>query len=134
MSGSAQDAKATLSAILPTPEDLGQQSSQEEANTVLTETETNFELQRREQIIREKDIALEKLKLELRTLEQEGAARWVVLVILGGYVFVWSVFTWGTLWFSTFSDAILITLLSTTLGQVLGLTVIALRWLFPPRQ
>lgn len=83
MSGSAQDAKATLSAILPTPEDLGQQSSQEEANTVLTETETNFELQRREQIIREKDIALEKLKLELRTLEQEGAARWVVLVILG---------------------------------------------------
>ena len=134
MSGSAQDAKATLSAILPTPEDLGQQSSQEEANTVLTETETNFELQRREQIIREKDIALEKLKLELRTLEQEGAARWVVLVILVGYVFVWSVFTWGTLWFSTFSDAILITLLSTTLGQVLGLTAIALRWLFPPRQ
>ena len=134
MSGSAQDAKATLSAILPTPEDLGQQSSQEEANTVLTETETNFELQRREQIIREKDIALEKLKLELRTLEQEGAASWVVLVILGGYVFVWSVFTWGTLWFSTFSDAILITLLSTTLGQVLGLTAIALRWLFPPRQ
>lgn len=134
MSGSAQDAKATLSAILPTLEDLGQQSSQEEANTVLTETETNFELQRREQIIREKDIALEKLKLELRTLEQEGAARWVVLVILGGYVFVWSVFTWGTLWFSTFSDAILITLLSTTLGQILGLTAIALRWLFPPRQ
>ena len=134
MSGSAKDAKATLNAILPTPEDLVQQSSQEEANTVLTEKEKNSELQRREQIIREKDIALEKLKLELRALEQEGVVRWVVLVILGIYVIVWSVLTWVTLWFSTFSDAILITLLSTTLGQVLGLTAIALRWLFPPRQ
>lgn len=134
MSGSELDAKATLSALLPTPSDLERQSSQQEANAVLTETEKNFELQRREQIIREKDLELERLNFELTTLHHEGIARWWVLVILGVYVIAWSAATWITLWVMTFSDAVLITLFSTTLGQVLGLTAIALRWLFPKRK
>ena len=134
MSGSELDAKATLSALLPTPSDLERQSPQQEANAVLTETEKNFELQRREQIIREKDLELKRLNFELTTLHHEGIARWCVLVILGVYVIAWSTATWITLWVMTFSDAVLITLFSTTLGQVLGLTAIALRWLYPKRK
>lgn len=113
--------------------------------------ERDYELARREQVLREKDDQLKRLN-EVHSMRKK------FLKALFGYLCVWSAATMGIVlvdgfWSDGFSasfeygepakkvgfllegfsmsDAVEITLLTTTLAQVLGLTAIAFKWLFP---
>mgnify|MGYP000766026578 CR=1 FL=1 len=98
----------------------------ERAGGVLTKQEQTFEWRQREQVIREKDEEIEQH-------QEERCMRKIALLLLFIFMSVWSVLIFFTYWICEMSDAVAITLFTTTLGQVLGLTTIALRWLFPKR-
>ncbi|MCI6589650.1 MAG: TMEM43 family protein [Lentisphaeraceae bacterium] len=98
----------------------------ERAGGVLTKQEQTFEWRQREQVIREKDEEIEQH-------QEERHMRKIALLLLFIFMSVWSGLIFLTYWICDTSDAVSITLFTTTLGQVLGLTTIALRWLFPKR-
>ena len=118
---------------------------------VALQEERDYELARREQSLREKEDQLKRLN-EVHSMRKK------FLKALFGYLCVWSLATivivlvdgFGSDGFSasfeygapvkkvgflldgfSMSDAVEITLLTTTLAQVLGLTAIAFKWLFP---
>jgi hypothetical protein len=88
------------------------------------------ELKLRLEHVREENNAL-KLKNDILKSKHEmrGKALLALFVFMSG----WASLTFITYWSCEMSDALAITLFTTTLGQVLGLTTIALRWLFPNR-
>lgn len=96
-----------------------------------SDSEREFELSRREQIIREKDQLIiehhEEHELRKRYLERTFKfVSWVTFVALA-MTFMKGV---GGM---NLSDSVLITLLTTTIANVLGCLLIAFNWLFPKR-
>ena len=98
--------------------------------SVVSAAERRYELAKREQALREKDEELARLR-ELHGMRKK------YLIALFSYLCAWSLVTAALVFadglFSAFemSDAVEVTLLTTTLAQVLGLTAIAFNWLFP---
>lgn len=98
--------------------------------SVVSADERRYELAKREQALREKDEELARLR-ELHGMRKK------YLIALFSHLCAWSLVTVAFVFmdglFSAFemSDAVEITLLTTTLAQVLGLTAIAFKWLFP---
>ena len=93
---------------------------------ILTPEEQRFEMLRRDQIIREKDAEINRCqdehKLRKRFL---NSVFWFVV----GFVAV----TLLIVVCSDLSDKVLITLLTTTTANVIGILLIAFKWLFPSR-
>lgn len=99
---------------------------------VVQNAEREYEVARREQILREKDD-------QIRRLNEVHGMRKKFLTVLFIYLCLWSVVVVAVVWVDGFcvafemSDAVEITLLSTTLAQVIGITIVAFKWLFPKK-
>ena len=96
-------------------------------DTILTPDERRFEVLRRDQIIREKEAEIERCKDEHKLRKRFlGYVFWfvVVFVVLTLAIVVWS----------SRSDKVLITLLTTTTANIIGILLIAFKWLFPTRK
>lgn len=99
---------------------------------VVQNAEREYEVARREQILREKDD-------QIRRLNEVHGMRKKFLTALFVYLCGWSVVVVAVVWVDGFcvafemSDAVEITLLSTTLAQVIGITIVAFKWLFPKK-
>ena len=93
---------------------------------ILTPDEQRFEVRRRDQIIREKDEEIERCKDEHK-LRKRFLSRvfWFVVAFVAATL---AIVVWSGL-----SDKVLITLLTTTTANIIGILLIAFKWLFPTR-
>lgn len=94
-----------------------------------SEDELLYEIQRRELVLRERNQDISKKDEEIRQLKAIHEWRRTTLFSLFFFIVAWSIFTW----FAVFhlSESVAITLISTTFGQVVGLAIIAFKWMFP---
>ena len=95
----------------------------------LTEEEIDFEIARREQIIREKDLGIQQHKEEHSLRKLYLRCSFVFVVIFVGIVML--VLVLSSCNVLRLSDSVLITLLTTTTANVLGVLFISFKWLFP---
>jgi hypothetical protein len=87
------------------------------------------------------DLEGAKKREDIKSLEQDRRQRLIFGWLLFGFVIVWLLFVGVTLWFSalkwhgtfTISDTVLVTLLSTTTINVIGLLATVALYLFPKR-
>lgn len=120
------DIQNELSIAAETAKSDEKSNAYEDVDSVLTPEETRLRLEH----IQEENNAL---KMRTQILSSEHKMRGKALILLFIFMASWSLITFITYWACEMSDAVVITLFTTTLGQVLGLTSIALRWLFPKR-
>lgn len=103
----------------------------EEGQDYLLESEKSFEVERREQIIRE-----QKQTLDERHEEHELRKRFIgntfTLVVAVIFLSFFVTVCVGIGWLSL-SDGVIITMLTTTTANVIGILLIAFNWLFPKR-
>lgn len=102
-----------------------------EADAVLDQSEQLFEARKREQIIREKDQLLSE-----RSDEHELRKKYIrasfLLVVGVTFTALYLTTANGMKWIDL-SDTVIITLLTTTTANVIGILLIAFNWLFPKR-
>lgn len=120
------DIQNELSIAVETVKSDEKSNTYEDVDSVLTPEEKRLRLEH----IQEENKAL---KTRTEILSSEHKMRGKALISLFIFMASWSLITFITYWSCEMSDAVVITLFTTTLGQVLGLTSIALRWLFPKR-
>ena len=92
----------------------------------LTPDERHFEVLRRDQIIRAQEEEIERCK-------DEHKLRKHFLNLVFWFVVMFVVATLLIVVLSELSDKVLITLLTTTTANVIGILLIAFKWLFPSR-
>lgn len=130
-------AKSTLRRILPTTRQPSHDVTgrdileAQHSDGVLTDEEKSFEIKMREQVIREKDDELQRSKDEhgLRKL----FLHFVFWFVVGFVIVVLTYLGLCATGVFTLANTVLITLLSTTTVNVVGLLYIAFKWLFPKR-
>ena len=109
----------------------GQPEMPDAASRVVNTDELHFEVMKRDQLIREKDQALQE-----RSDEHDLRKKYIraTFVFVCGVTFV-SLFltTAAGMGWIALSDTVLVTLLTTTIANVLGCLFIAFHWLFPKR-
>lgn len=98
-----------------------------EANAVLDDDEKKFEAQKREQLIRE-------LKQNLDEQHEEHELRKLFLHLVYWFVVAFVFSTLLIVTFKKLDNSVLITLLTTTTANVIGILLIAFKWLFPCKQ
>lgn len=96
-----------------------------------SDAESAFEIQKRELIIREKDQIIREHHEE-HELRKTYIHSTFVFVVAVTFVALFITVSAGNGWLKL-SDAVLITLLTTTIAHVLGCLFIAFHWLFPRR-
>lgn len=102
-----------------------------EADAVLDQSEQLFEARKREQIIREKDQILDERGDE-HSLRKTYIQASFVLVVGVTFTALFLTVAAGMKWLEL-SDTVIITLLTTTTANVIGILLIAFNWLFPKR-
>lgn len=96
-------------------------------DAALTPEERRFEVQRRDQIIREKDEEIERCRDEHRLRKYFlNCVFWFVVAFVAATLAIVSL--------SGLSDRVLMTLLTTTTANIIGILLIAFKWLFPARR
>lgn len=100
---------------------------------VLSEGEQKLEIARREQILREKDDQIHRLN-EVHGLRKKFLmALFIYFCVWSGLTFLILILVGCPARIFTLSDAVLCALLGTTFAQVVGLTAVAFKWLFPKK-
>lgn len=96
-------------------------------DAILTPDEQRFEVCRRDQIIREKDEEIERCKDEHNL--RKRFLNYVFWFVVSFVVLTLAIVVWSDL-----SDKVLMTLLTTTTANIIGILLIAFKWLFPSRK
>lgn len=99
------------------------------ADSTLTGRELEYELQRREQIIREKNDEIQRHREEHGLRKRYVSNVFFLICAFLFLVLAIVVFT-GIGWLRL-SDTVIVTLLTTTSASVIGILLIAFKWLFP---
>lgn len=102
-----------------------------EADSVLDQSEQMFEARKREQIIREKDQILSERDDE-HELRKTYIRSSFTLVVGVTFAAMFLTTANGLKWIEL-SDTVVVTLLTTTTTNVIGILLIAFNWLFPKR-
>jgi len=116
---------------LTTPDGPDAHQDPKEADSVLDKSEQLFEARKREQIIRERDQTLSERddEHELRKIYIRAS---FVLVVGVTFMALFLTTANGLNWINL-PDSVIITLLTTTTANVIGILLIAFNWLFPKR-